>query len=182
MQTINRRRIIAASLGVLLLAAPVLAGDAPPECSGPTCKGACAAVDPTETARWAELVERQRDELVDLTRTLAGEQKRQAELEAQLTAARADKEQAAPAPSEPALEVENRRLRQMLDIEREENQKLAAKLRTASRVADLVFRSAAADAAAEQVRPAVPAPRPGPQAAPADHQGSAPAWPRPESD
>lgn len=145
-----RWRTAAAALSAMLLAAPAFAGDASPKCAGATCTGACAAIDPAEHQQLSEMVDRQRDELVSLTRTLAAERRYQSELEAKLAATRA----AAPAPQvvadsspgQAALEAENRRLRQQLDIEREENEKLVAKLRTASRVADLVFRSAPAEA------------------------------------
>ena len=151
-RTINRDRTAAALLAALLLAPPVLAADDAKECSGPTCTGACSApaADAAERERLGELVNRQRDELINLARTLAAEQKRQATLEADLVAAgaAAPPPQIAPAPAAPAsaTDDENRRLRQLLDIEREENAKLAAKLRTATRVANLVFRSSGGEA------------------------------------
>lgn len=114
------------------------------ECAGPTCSGACAAfAGGTAQERLVELVDRQRDELVSLSRTLASERRRQARLESELAVARAATGR--PAAVEPsgggALEDENRRLRLLLEVEREERERLAAKLRTAQRVADLVFRA-----------------------------------------
>lgn len=141
------RTLIGAAAAALLVTAPLaIAGETPRDCSGPTCSGGCAAVvDTAAQERLGELVNRQRDELVSLTRTLALERKRQTRLESELAAARASE---APAPVAQArrveansLEEENRRLRLLLDVEREERERLAGKLRAAERIADMVFRA-----------------------------------------
>jgi hypothetical protein len=167
--------LAAALLGALLMSVPLASGGEPAkECAGPTCSGACAvAGDSADRERLGELVDRQRDELVNLTRAMAAERSRQSELEAELAVARAAArpQVAPPAPapapavaSTAALEDENRRLRLQLDLQREETEKLTAKLRTASKVADLVFRADQEqqrdpeEAAAPSARVALPAP------------------------
>jgi len=152
---VRRPAVFAAAFAIAtgFFIAPAVAGDASQTCVGPTCSGPCAAVsDPGEQQRLGELVTHQRDELVNLSRALTVEQRRQSELEAQLAEARVASPPAkepAPAPSVnvTSLEEENRRLRTQLDAERESNQKLEAKLRTASHVADLVFRSSSTETA-----------------------------------
>ena len=137
---------LAVFFSALLLATPAVAGDDSKACSGPTCSGACATeVDTAAQERLAELVTHQRDELVNLTRTLALEQRRQSELEARLATANSAPRVApvVPQAATSALEEENRRLRQQLEIQGDENEKLVAKLRTAQRVTDLVFRNSA---------------------------------------
>lgn len=163
-----------AAVATALLAGNALGGEGQPPCDGPTCSGACAAmVDTAAQERLGELVTRQRDELVSLTRTLTAERKRQTQLEGELAAARAAASQPRPAPATvaqggaevAAVQEENRRLRAQLEVEREESARLAAKLRTAEKVADLVFRAEdegeapppAAAVEEEPLRPAVDA-------------------------
>jgi hypothetical protein len=140
-----RTAAILAAVTALFVSRPVPASaDPAAQCSGPTCSGACAAfAGGSAQERLVELVDRQRDELVSLSRTLASERRRQARLESELAVARAAAR--GPAAVEPsgggALADENRRLRLLLEVEREERERLAAKLRTAQRVADLVFRA-----------------------------------------
>lgn len=150
MVTYGAVTVLGAAL-ILLMSVPMaIGGESASECSGPACSGPCAvAADDGEQARLREMVDRQREELVGLTRAMAAEKARQTQLESELAAARAAQPvvvaQAATAPEPQAntanLEEENRRLRMMLDVERDENEQLAAKLRAANKVADLVFRS-----------------------------------------
>lgn len=140
-----------AAVAVVTLAGAAFAGEPQVPCAGPTCSGACAGVvDAAAQERLGEMVTRQRDELVSLTRTLSAERKRQSELESELALARAAASQPRPSLAPVAVadtaqvaaeREENRRLRTLLDLQREENARLEAKLRTAEKVADLVFRA-----------------------------------------
>jgi predicted RNase H-like nuclease (RuvC/YqgF family) len=165
----------AALLGAVLMSVPLaVGGEAAKECSGPTCSGACAiAGDSADRERLGEMVDRQRDELDNLTRAMAVERAQQAQLEAELASARAAAAKppvAAPAAaSTSSLEEENRRLRLQVDLQREENEKLAAKLHTASKVAELVFRAEAEASAAPAPVGEEPQQRIAPQAPSDDH-------------
>lgn len=100
-------------------------------------------------ARLLDLETRHQEVMSSVARTVAADRKREQELLAQLAAARdtarppAPQVVAAPAPPDADLrqaKEENERLRAMLEDERERNARLAAKLKLAGRVTDLIFK------------------------------------------
>jgi hypothetical protein len=98
-------------------------------------------------ARLVELETRQQELMTSVARTLEADRQREEQLTAELTAARVEQQQrradpptATAASDRSELEAENTRLRSQLDTERRQNARLMAKLKVASRVADLVFK------------------------------------------
>ncbi len=96
-----------------------------------------------------EALQREKDTLVDaFDRSLAESQRRSAELEQALAAARSQPATDDGSPAGGTLRAENETLRRRLDDERRRTDELAAKLRAATRVADLIFKMQAHDAPA----------------------------------
>jgi len=96
-----------------------------------------------------ETLQREKDALVDaFNRSLAESQRRSAELEQALAAAGSVPIAEDGSPASGNLRAENETLRQRLDDERRRTDELAAKLRAATRVADLIFKMQAQDAPA----------------------------------
>jgi len=102
-----------------------------------------------------ETLQREKDLLVDaFNRSLAESQRRSAELEQVLAVARSASGSDDAGTAGAGLRIENETLRQRLDEERRRTDELAAKLRAATRVADLIFKMQAQEEAA----PRAPAP------------------------
>jgi chromosome segregation ATPase len=107
-----------------------------------------AEADGKLRARMVELENRHQEAMASLARTLESERKRNDELADQLSSARTQAaavvQQAALAPvvatDDKAFRAEGARLRSQLEEERLRNAELAAKLKLAGRVMDLIFR------------------------------------------
>ncbi len=109
--------------------------------------GAQAAEAVGLRARLVELETRQQELMASMARTLAADHKREQELLQRLREASRDLRDrtatgasAERGPVESGIAAENARLRALLEEERERNARLAAKLKVASRVTELIFR------------------------------------------
>jgi len=102
---------------------------------------------PELQARLHQLEEEKQNITRSFERSLAESQQRTAELERQLAEARSAPAATAPTASEvAAVRAENENLRSRLDAEHQRTEKLAAKLRIATRVTDLIFKMQAQQA------------------------------------